>query len=244
MLRGDDVADLQRRLNALGFDAGRADGILGPETEAAVRRFQRDAGLAADAVCGPATTAALERLGSFAEGSVATVREREALRRDPRRLGDRVCFLVVDPELMTIGTAVAHELRALGTVVAGPEVAAPDRAAEANRFGADLFLALGSGAWPGVRCAFFAAERVRSEGGFAIATRARDDVGGGARRSRTADWSHVSILAARRRWRPSSASSSRDDPVTATALCARVADLAAAIVEGLRRGVETPVVSP
>ena len=30
MLRGDDVAELQRQLNALGFDAGREDGILGP----------------------------------------------------------------------------------------------------------------------------------------------------------------------------------------------------------------------
>src|SRR5713101_1983249 len=28
MLRGDDVTELQRRLNALGFDAGREDGIL------------------------------------------------------------------------------------------------------------------------------------------------------------------------------------------------------------------------
>ncbi len=29
MLRGDDVADLQRRLSALGFDSGRVDGIFG-----------------------------------------------------------------------------------------------------------------------------------------------------------------------------------------------------------------------
>ena len=50
---------LQRRLNALGFDAGREDGILGPETEAALRQFQRDAGIATDGVCGPATIAAL-----------------------------------------------------------------------------------------------------------------------------------------------------------------------------------------
>src|SRR5262249_7355316 len=44
MLRGDDVALLQRRLNALGFDAGREDGIFGRETEAALGAFQRDAG--------------------------------------------------------------------------------------------------------------------------------------------------------------------------------------------------------
>jgi len=32
MLRGDDVTELQRRLNALGFDSGREDGILWPAT--------------------------------------------------------------------------------------------------------------------------------------------------------------------------------------------------------------------
>ncbi len=63
MLRGDDVTELQRRLNMLGFDAGREDGILGPETEAAIGAFQRDAGLATDKVCGPATLGALGRLG-------------------------------------------------------------------------------------------------------------------------------------------------------------------------------------
>ena len=35
MLRGDDVGELQRRLNALGFDAGREDGILGDDTAGA-----------------------------------------------------------------------------------------------------------------------------------------------------------------------------------------------------------------
>ena len=37
MLRGDDVAELQRRLGGLGFDAGRVDGILGERTVAGVR---------------------------------------------------------------------------------------------------------------------------------------------------------------------------------------------------------------
>src|SRR5512144_996166 len=32
-MRGDDVTNLQERLLELGYDAGRADGILGPETE-------------------------------------------------------------------------------------------------------------------------------------------------------------------------------------------------------------------
>ncbi len=68
MLRGDDVAELQRRLNALGFDAGREDGILGPETETALREFQRNAGATADGVCGPATLAAIARVSGLAGG--------------------------------------------------------------------------------------------------------------------------------------------------------------------------------
>ena len=42
--RGDDVRALQRRLNALGFDAGREDGIFGPRSDRAVREFQRNTG--------------------------------------------------------------------------------------------------------------------------------------------------------------------------------------------------------
>ncbi|HEX6312158.1 MAG TPA: peptidoglycan-binding protein, partial [Acidimicrobiia bacterium] len=89
MLRGDDVAELQRRLNALGFDAGREDGILGDRTASALTEFQRNTGLAADGICGPTTIAALDRVGGMAAGSVASVREREQLRRGPRRLGGR-----------------------------------------------------------------------------------------------------------------------------------------------------------
>ena len=39
MFRGDDVRDLQGKLNALGFHAGRADGIFGERCDRAVRDF-------------------------------------------------------------------------------------------------------------------------------------------------------------------------------------------------------------
>jgi N-acetylmuramoyl-L-alanine amidase len=171
MLRGDDVGNLQRRLNALGFDAGREDGILGPETEAAIRQFQRNAGLASDGVCGPATVAALNRLGALAAGSVASVRERDALRRDPRRLEDRRVFLAADPALAVLAGEVARGLRAAGAVVAldtsGDDPGA--LAAEVNRFGADVCLVLATSA-DDARCAYFASGDFRSEAGSWIAT--------------------------------------------------------------------------
>ncbi|MGH8868701.1 MAG: N-acetylmuramoyl-L-alanine amidase [Actinomycetes bacterium] len=59
-LRGDDVVLLQRRLRALGADAGRVDGIFGPDTERGLREFQQEAGIAPDGTCGPATFKALD----------------------------------------------------------------------------------------------------------------------------------------------------------------------------------------
>ena len=47
MLRGDDVADLQRSLNHLGFDCGRPDGIFGPATANALKDSQTSQGIAA-----------------------------------------------------------------------------------------------------------------------------------------------------------------------------------------------------
>lgn len=58
-----DVAALQVALAASGFSAGPVDGITGPQTRAAVVRFQRRHRLAADGVAGPLTRAALGRRG-------------------------------------------------------------------------------------------------------------------------------------------------------------------------------------
>ena len=55
MLRGDDVAELQQRLCALGFDTGRVDGIFGDRTSGALAEFQRNAGLPVDGIVGGAT---------------------------------------------------------------------------------------------------------------------------------------------------------------------------------------------
>jgi N-acetylmuramoyl-L-alanine amidase len=242
MLRGDDVATLQQRLNALGFDAGREDGILGPDTERAVRQFQRNAGVASDAVCGPATVAALDRLDALAAGSVASVRERDQLRRDVRRLVDRRLFLIAEPSLEVVAGEVARGLRDCGAVVALDASGADNStlAADANRFQADVCISLGTGIEPGARCAYFANNHFRSEAGYTLAI------------SLSAALTGVLTLdppvgRTYRLLRETSMAAvvcelfSREDPMGATALTARVPELARALVEGIRVGVETPI---
>ena len=96
MFRGDDVRDLQGKLNALGFHAGRADGIFGERCDRAVRDFQRNVGMAPDGIVGPDTLHFLSRVLRPDEVvSGAVVRENEALRRlDTTLEGARVA---VDP---------------------------------------------------------------------------------------------------------------------------------------------------
>jgi N-acetylmuramoyl-L-alanine amidase len=52
MMRGDDVAELQRQLNSLGFDSGHVDGIFGPDTLRGLLEFQSNRGLAEDGLTG------------------------------------------------------------------------------------------------------------------------------------------------------------------------------------------------
>jgi N-acetylmuramoyl-L-alanine amidase len=93
---GDDVVALQQRLLDLGFDAGRCDGIFGSRTEAALREFQRNVGLAGDGILGPTTLTALGRLRrTVTGGSPSAQREEEQLRRGSGSLSGRV--IVLDP---------------------------------------------------------------------------------------------------------------------------------------------------
>ena len=93
---GDDVFALQERLLELGYDAGRPDGIFGPQTEKALRGFQRDYGMTADGVCGPATMRALRQLAPKVRGGRPVfLREQERVRNaGPRLRGKRI---VIDP---------------------------------------------------------------------------------------------------------------------------------------------------
>ena len=243
MLRGDDVVALQHRLNALGFDAGREDGILGPETEAAIGAFQRDAGLATDKVCGPSTLGALGRLGSLAGGSVATVREREALRRrPPRHLEGLRVFVAGDLGLAALTSAVATDLRRSGTVVLDTSGEDPSFvAATANRFEAEAFVALTTGAEPGARCAFFANNTFRSEGGHYLA----DQLTAALRTVLPAVDEPIGrtyrLLRETRMAAVVCELVPREDADAMAALARQLPRVAHAIVDGVRRGVDEPV---
>jgi N-acetylmuramoyl-L-alanine amidase len=77
-LRGDDVTDLKRRLNSLGFNSGREHGVFDNATALAVEQFQRNSGLIADGIVGTATVAALMRLSRVTRpASIASVHESE-----------------------------------------------------------------------------------------------------------------------------------------------------------------------
>lgn len=57
---GPEVEALQQSLQQKGFGPASADGQFGPQTESAVRSFQTSVGLQADGVVGPNTLAALK----------------------------------------------------------------------------------------------------------------------------------------------------------------------------------------
>lgn len=60
--KGSEVKELQQKLTQLGYQLGKADGIFGEKTEAAVKRFQQNRGLKVDGIAGEKTIKELKRL--------------------------------------------------------------------------------------------------------------------------------------------------------------------------------------
>lgn len=71
--RGELVTELQEALVALGYSVD-TDGIFGPGTAAAVKKFQKDHGLAADGIAGERTQATLKKALQSASGFWQTLK--------------------------------------------------------------------------------------------------------------------------------------------------------------------------
>ena len=165
--RGDDVATLQRRLSTLGFNVGRIDGIFGPQTDSALREFQRGVGVDADGTAGPETFRALDRL-SRSIGGGQPQRLRQDVFLDSLRTGISDKVIVLDPAhggddtgnacaglnecdlVADLASRIEGRLSALGTTVlltrpvhgAKEHLDDAARAAFANETNADLFVSL------------------------------------------------------------------------------------------------------
>ncbi len=242
MLRGDDVLELQRSLNGLGFDAGREDGILGEQTRGALASFQRDAGIAADGICGPATIGTLGPLGTKAEGSIATVREREGLRQGGRRLADRAVYVAAAPGLAVLGEQVARGLLDAGAETILDSSGAEDSllVASANRYHADVFVGLRPGDAVGCRCAYFESGRFRSEAGHALADAIHDELAGILPIDAEVSGRTYAVLRETRMPAVVCEVVPDGDVDAMRGLVARAGDVARAIVRGVRRAVEEP----
>jgi N-acetylmuramoyl-L-alanine amidase len=246
MLRGDDVAELQRRLNALGFDAGKEDGIFGDDTSRALVELQRNLDLPTDGMCGTATLAELVRVSTLADGSIAAVREREALRRGPHHLGGRRVFVASAPGFETLANLVTRGLVELGAATAVDTTGAADPvlAVEANRYAADLFLAFRSGDSPGCRCSYYESGRFRSEAGYSVATAVSRELAPIFGGEPCVSGRTYAVL------RETRMAAVICEPVAAAdvggmrTLVRRVAEVADAVLRGVRRGVEQPPAEP
>lgn len=63
-----DVKSVQEGLTICGHNPGAADGAMGPKTEAAIKSFQKSAGVGVDGIVGPNTASALAK--ALGEASV------------------------------------------------------------------------------------------------------------------------------------------------------------------------------
>lgn len=129
---GLDVSVLEFLLTRRGDYRGALDGYMGPETEAAVRRFQRSAGLPVDGIVGPRTRTALAGARVRPERSVAltttgyVVRTGDNLTTIARRYGLTVAQLArtnhIDPTRVIV---IGARLRIPARLPAASLAAAP-----------------------------------------------------------------------------------------------------------------------
>lgn len=180
LMRGDDISALQQALNSLGFDAGKVDGLFGPETLAAVLDFEHNRGMAEDGIVGSEVVAelALMQRETSKRGREA-VREQAWLDSLPQPIAGSRVYL--DPAwedgpsaaaIWQTAMASAATLRQAGAVPLlsrsiDTQPAEQVRSRRANRLDADLVISMAAGSDQGAF--FFGTERSVSPAGRLLA---------------------------------------------------------------------------
>ena len=191
MIRGEDVAELQSRLNSLGFDSGKVDGVYGPKTETAVHDFQHNRHLAEDGRVGPevVTEIHLVTRGEMKEGRQA-IREREWLRLLPATMAGARIFLDADcrdpdeaKDAWDAAWAAALAIQEAGGVPVmsrSSDTTLPERlrARRANRVGSDLIVAFRVNRDGDDSVYYFASDHSSSQAGEELARAIALTVGG------------------------------------------------------------------
>ena len=191
MMRGEDIAELQSRLNSLGFDCGKVDGIFGPFTEMAVIDFQHNRGLAEDGKVGPevVTEVQLVTRGEMNDGRQA-IREREWLRGLPPTLAGARIFLDAGCrdseeahqawEAATAAALAIQEAGGLPVMSRSQDTQMPERvrARRANRLGSDVIVAFRINSEEADCVFYFASEHSRSGAGEELAGAIAASAGG------------------------------------------------------------------
>jgi N-acetylmuramoyl-L-alanine amidase len=190
MLRGDDVAELQRRLNSLGFDAGKIDGILGSNTLRALVDFQQNRRMAEDGIAGPRTLAELRLVARATQKTGReAIREREWLRELPHSVVGARIFL--DPACRdddeagrtwlaaSETAAILQQLGAIPILSRSSDTKLPERirARRANRLGAALIVSFQLPYSESASVFFFASPMSRSEAGAMLAAAISEPLG-------------------------------------------------------------------
>ncbi len=214
-----------------------ASGITGEDNT--LRSFKRAIDLGCDFV---ETDARRTRDGRIVCFHDAAVREREVLRPEHPPLPGQRVYVCCDPGLESLGEAVSKGLAAARahTVL---ETSADDEsyaATSANRFDADLCLALRAGDAPGCRCAYFASGRFRSEAGYQIAARVQEELANVLRADPEPCGRTYAILRETRMPAVACEPVESGDIDGMRQLVARAGDISRAIVWGVQRGIEEP----
>lgn len=179
--RGDDVIALQTKLATLGFDCGRIDGVLGPDSIHSLTDFQHNYGLIADGICGAETLQALDRM-STQTGSgpgIVSVREFEKLHRSAMSANSLKIVVGCFGDLQQVSRSLTQQLRErYDDVMTVEESDSTLHAYAANSFQADVYVGVTSSLEHHHQIAFYETDGFSSPGGRRLAQTMAEEISG------------------------------------------------------------------